>query len=107
MTVPKTRSGTELATGTPDTNLETKSQDKKVPKTIEEALKIDVETGTDHWRQAMDKEPRAVAVAFEACSCPQWKSHSLAQMTIAESNKVDILPAKQLAKPRSASCHSC
>ena len=39
----------------------------KLPHSVEEALKIDEETGTDHWRKAIDKEMVKVKVA--------WKTH--------------------------------
>ena len=42
----------------------------KLPKTVEEALRIDRETGTDFWRRAIEKELRKIMVAFEFS--PQW-----------------------------------
>ena len=70
--MPETRSGTVgLATATPDANPETECHDRKVPKTIKEACQINAETRTDHWRQATDKELRAVQVVFEAVTHPQ------------------------------------
>ena len=38
-----------------------------MPKTIEQALAIDRETGTNHWRRAIEKEILAVGVSFEVC----------------------------------------
>ena len=38
-----------------------------VPKTTEQALQIDRETGTDHWRRAIEKEIGAAGVSFEVC----------------------------------------
>jgi hypothetical protein len=38
----------------------------KLPHTVEEALQIDRETGTDHWRRAIDKEMQRVKVAWQA-----------------------------------------
>jgi hypothetical protein len=38
----------------------------RLPKTAEEALRIDEETGTDFWRKAIEKELRKVKVAWEA-----------------------------------------
>jgi hypothetical protein len=37
----------------------------RLPKTVEEALRIDKETGTDFWRKAIEKEMKNVRVAFE------------------------------------------
>ena len=37
----------------------------KVPKTVQEALAIDEETGTDFWRRAIEKEMRKVRVAWK------------------------------------------
>jgi hypothetical protein len=37
----------------------------ELPKTVEEALRIDEETGTDYWRKAIEKEMRNVMPAFE------------------------------------------
>ena len=37
----------------------------KLPHSVEEALKIDEETGTDYWRNAIEKEMSKVRVAFE------------------------------------------
>ena len=37
----------------------------KLPHSVEEALQIDEETGTDHWRKAIEKEMSKVRVAFE------------------------------------------
>ena len=37
----------------------------KLPHSVEEALMIDEETGTDHWRRAIEKEMSKVRVAFE------------------------------------------
>ena len=37
----------------------------KLPHSVEEALRIDEETGTDHWRRAIEKEMGKVRVAFE------------------------------------------
>ena len=37
----------------------------KLPHSVEEALKIDEETGTDYWRQAIEKEMSKVRIAFE------------------------------------------
>ncbi len=37
----------------------------QMPKTIQEALAIDRETGTDHWRRAIEKEMKNVEIAFE------------------------------------------
>jgi hypothetical protein len=39
----------------------------KLPHTVEEALQIDRETGTDHWRRAINKEMQRVKVAWQAC----------------------------------------
>jgi hypothetical protein len=39
----------------------------KLPHTVEEALQIDREMGTDHWRRAIDKEMQRVKVAWQAC----------------------------------------
>jgi hypothetical protein len=36
-----------------------------LPKSIEEALRIDRETGTDFWRKAIEKEMKAIECAFE------------------------------------------
>ena len=36
-----------------------------MPKTIKEALQIDKETGTNFWREAIEKEMKNVMVAFE------------------------------------------
>ena len=38
----------------------------KLPHSVEEALRIDEETGTDFWRKAIDKELRKAKVAWEA-----------------------------------------
>ena len=37
----------------------------RLPKTIKVALQIDKETGTDHWRRAIQKEMKNVMVTFE------------------------------------------
>ena len=37
----------------------------RLPHSVEEALKIDEETGTDFWRKAIEKETRNVMLAFE------------------------------------------
>ena len=37
----------------------------QLPKTVQEALAIDRETGTDFWRKAIEKEMKNVAIAFE------------------------------------------
>jgi hypothetical protein len=37
----------------------------KLPKTVEEAYRIDEETGTTFWREAIDKELHKVRIAFE------------------------------------------
>jgi hypothetical protein len=37
----------------------------KLPHTVDEALKIDKETGTDHWARAIEKELSKVCVAWE------------------------------------------
>jgi hypothetical protein len=37
------------------------------PKTVEEALSIDAETGTSFWMDAITKEMSKVKVAFEFC----------------------------------------
>ena len=37
----------------------------QMPKTVQEALEIDRETGTDFWRKATEKEMKNVDVAFE------------------------------------------
>ncbi len=37
----------------------------EVPKTVEQALALDKETGTDLWRAAIDKEMKNVTIAFE------------------------------------------
>ena len=37
----------------------------QLPKTIKEALQIDRDTGTRHWRDAIEKEMKNVMVAFE------------------------------------------
>ena len=37
----------------------------KVPKTVQEALAIDEETGTDFWRRAIEKDMRKVRVAWK------------------------------------------
>ena len=37
----------------------------KLPRTVEEALKIDEESGTTFWRDALDKEMKNVEVAFD------------------------------------------
>ena len=36
-----------------------------LPKTIKEVLQIDRDTGTRHWRDAIEKEMKNVMVAFE------------------------------------------
>ena len=37
----------------------------EVPKTVEDALRIDKATGTAHWRNAIDLEIKNIDVAFE------------------------------------------
>lgn len=37
----------------------------RVPKTVEEAIRIDKETGTDHWTKAIAKEMKNVRIAFD------------------------------------------
>ena len=37
----------------------------KLPHSVEEALRIDEETGTDYWRKAIEKEMSKVRIAFE------------------------------------------
>jgi len=37
----------------------------EIPKTVEHALRIDRETGTDYWRKAIEKEMKNVRIAFE------------------------------------------
>ena len=38
----------------------------RLPHSVEEALAIDEQTGTDYWRKAIDKELKAVKIAWEA-----------------------------------------
>ena len=38
----------------------------RLPKTVEEALKIDDETGTNFWETALNKEMKKAKVAYEA-----------------------------------------
>jgi len=37
----------------------------EIPKLVEHALQIDCETGTDHWRHAIEKEMQNVHIAFQ------------------------------------------
>jgi len=37
----------------------------EIPKSVEHALRIDYETGTDYWRKAIEKEMKNVRVAFQ------------------------------------------
>ena len=37
----------------------------RLPKTIKQALRFDSEDGTDHWRQAIEREMKSVKVAFQ------------------------------------------
>jgi len=37
----------------------------KVPRSVEEAYRLDAESGTSYWRDAIDKEMKNVAVAFD------------------------------------------
>ena len=37
----------------------------RLPHSVDEALRIDVETGTDHWKKAIEKEMKNVMPAFE------------------------------------------
>jgi len=37
----------------------------EIPKSVEHALQIDRETGTDHWRKAIEKEMKNVRIAFQ------------------------------------------
>ena len=37
----------------------------EIPKSVEHALRIDYETGTDYWRRAIEKEMKNVRVAFQ------------------------------------------
>jgi hypothetical protein len=39
----------------------------KLPHSVEEALEIDRQTGTDHWQRALNKEMSKVKVAWNAC----------------------------------------
>ena len=45
----------------------------RVPRTIKEALQIDKETGSDHWRRAIEKEVGGIAVSFEVCEDGQGR----------------------------------
>jgi hypothetical protein len=44
-----------------------------VPKTIEEALAINEETGTDFWRKAQSKEMAKVKVAWKIADGAKWE----------------------------------
>ena len=37
----------------------------EIPKSVEHALRIDQETGTDYWRKAIEKEMKNVRIAFQ------------------------------------------
>ena len=37
----------------------------RLPKTVEEALEIDRETGTDFWQKAIEKEMKNIRAAYE------------------------------------------
>jgi len=37
----------------------------RLPHSVEEALRLDEETGTDYWRKAIEKEMRNVMPVFE------------------------------------------
>jgi len=39
----------------------------EIPKSVKHALQIDWQTGTDHWRRAIEKEMKNVPVAFQKC----------------------------------------
>ena len=38
----------------------------RMPKNVDDAFKLDEETGTDHWRKALEKEMSKVSIAYKA-----------------------------------------
>ena len=43
----------------------------EVPRTVEQAHKLDAKNGDDYWRKAIAKEMRNVGVAFDVISPPR------------------------------------
>jgi len=53
----------------------------EIPKSVEHALQIDRETGTDHWRRAIEKEMKNVRIAFQ-----KWEGGGPEAARIASTN---------------------
>ena len=57
----------------------------RLPHTVEEALKIDEETGTDFWRKAIEKEMKKVKVAWnaqEGCTPEEARKGQVSELII-------------------------
>ena len=56
----------------------------RAPKTVEEALQIDRDTGTDYWEKAMNKEMKKAKVSYvevEGCTPEEVRANKVPELT--------------------------